>query len=95
MKEKEFNSWSKSRRKGKLKFILINGVLAWGMPMFFLMTFMLNDAFDESGLIMSHVRINAVIWTITGLFFGISVWFFSEYKYKKEVANRKEPEQIN
>ena len=90
MKEKDFNAWSDSRKKGLLNFILVKGLLAWGLPMFIVMTFVANDAFNESGLIISHVVKNGISWTITGLLFGAFVWFFTERKYQKELAKRKE-----
>ena len=90
MKEKDFDAWSETRKKGKLNFTLVNGLLAWGLPMFIVMTFVVNEAFDESGLIISHVVINGVGWTIGGLLFGATTWFFTERKYHKEIAKRKE-----
>jgi len=88
MKEKDFNAWSKSRKKGKLKYILINGVMAWGLPMFIVMTFFVNTAFDESGLLMSHVKTDAITWIIMGLFVGIFTWFYNESEYQKEMVKR-------
>lgn len=90
MKEKDFNEWSKTRQESKISYILLNGLLAWGLPMFIAMTFFVNDAFDETGLIVSHVVINAVAWTIGGLLFGAGTWYFTERKYKKELAKRTE-----
>ena len=90
MKEKDFDAWSKTRQESKISYILLNGLLAWGLPMFIVMTFFANDAFDESGLIVSHVVINAVAWTIGGLLFGAGTWYFTERKYKKELVKRTE-----
>ncbi len=90
MKEKDFDEWSKTRKESKVSYILLNGLLAWGLPMFIAMTFFVNDAFDESGLILSHVVINAVAWTIGGLLFGACTWYFTERKYKKELTKRTE-----
>lgn len=39
---KEFQRWEKIRHKGKSRFIVLTGVLAWGIPMFLLMTFVVN-----------------------------------------------------
>ena len=90
IKEKDFDEWAEARKESIYSFILLRGLVAWGLPMFIAITFFVNDAFDESGLIVSHVVINAVAWTIGGLFFGASIWYFTERKYKKELANRKE-----
>ena len=90
MKEKDFDAWSKTRKKSWFSYILLNGLLAWGLPMFIAMTFFVNDAFDESGLIIPNVVINVVAWSIGGLLFCACTWHFTERKYKKELAKRTE-----
>ena len=88
MTEKDFKAWSKTRKKGKTNYMLQNGLLSWGLPMFVVMTFFMSDAFDESGLIISHVIANAVVWAIGGLMFGATTWYFAERKYSKELEKR-------
>jgi hypothetical protein len=44
---KDLKKWGISRENGKKKFILVSGVLSWGMPMFIVMTFFVNRRQDD------------------------------------------------
>jgi len=79
---KDVQRWEETRRKGKLNYILVNGLLAWGLPMFVVMTFFVLRKKDEP-LRLDMVAISAVLWTIGGLAFGLSIWTVSEKKYQK------------
>ena len=73
--------WEITREKGKRKFILQNGVLAWGLPMFILMTFFVNRSVAPW-----FVAISAVIWAVAGAGFGWAVWVITEKKYQRFIA---------
>lgn len=52
--------WLKTREKGYLKFVLINGVVYWGIPMFLFMTFIVFRPFENGfslGILIIHVLI--------------------------------------
>lgn len=88
MKDKHFNKWQKMRVKGKGRFILINGLLSWGVPMFVVMTFVVN--MPENGeMAFGLIAINALIWALGGLAFGYFTWTLSEKNYQKELKNRE------
>ena len=94
MKDTEFKNWRKARKQGLLKYSFFNGFLAWGVPMFVIMTFIVNDAFDAKGnLNWAHVKIGIVAWTIGGFLFGFFIWFWSERKFNAELGRRGEIEQ--
>lgn len=82
MKEKHFEAWKKLREQGRLRFVLVRGVLAWGAPMFLLMLLMFNG--------LENILVHAVIWTVGGLIFGFTTWYLTEKKYLKELERRKE-----
>jgi peptidoglycan/LPS O-acetylase OafA/YrhL len=80
MTEKDMQKWEAKRAKGRLRFVLENGVLAWGVPMFVFMTYFMNDNQDPSpGMLLT----NAVVWAIGGALFGWIVWTIVERKYRK------------
>ncbi|WP_444910220.1 hypothetical protein [Microbulbifer sp. TRSA005] len=87
MKKKHFENWSKTREKGRSKFILINGLLAWGLPMFLVMTFIANKP-DDGQWSPTFIAFSAVLWALGGLAFGYFAWGSTERAYKKELAKQ-------
>ncbi len=87
MKEKDFERWKKLRKKGVLRFVLQNGVLAWGVPVLIVMAF-INKPF-ENGMAPVSAIIHCVVYPIGGIFFGLVLWLTSEERYNKELANRE------
>ncbi len=85
---KELKKWEITRQKGKAKFILLNGVLAWGLPMFIVMTFFLNRRPDQM-LSLTTVFVSAIIWALGGALFGWMAWTWAERRYKKYLAARQ------
>ena len=81
MKEKELARWSTMREKGMLMFVLINGLLAWGAPMFVVMTFIVPNFVGAHSRL--PVAIAALIWACAGLFYGVAVWLWQEHRYRK------------
>ena len=60
---KELKKWEVTRRQGKAKYILLTGVLSWGLPMFVVMTFVVNRRRDET-LSTGMIAVSAFIWAI-------------------------------
>ena len=88
MKEKQFESWKRQREKGKKNYVLYNGVLAYGLPMFIVMTFFVNK--PESGSMSFWLlAANLVLWAVAGLIFGLGTWHAFEKKFNKELARRQ------
>lgn len=84
---KDLKKWEISRAKGKKKFILVSGVLSWGIPMFAVMTFFVNRRQDDV-LSPGMILISAIIWLFAGALFGWVMWTASERKYQKYLTNR-------
>jgi len=87
MKDNELKAWELTREKGQLNFILVTGLFLYGLPMFILMAF-LNKPFAD-GFTSPAAIVHCVLWPIAGLLFGVSMWYFSESKYKKALVKRK------
>jgi hypothetical protein len=83
----DLRKWETTRQKGKVKFILLHGVLAWGVPMFVVMTFFINRQRDTTPSI-GMLLVSAVIWAIGGGCFGLAIWTFSEKRYQKYLATK-------
>lgn len=88
---KDIQRWEETRRKGKGNYLLMNGVLAWGVPMFAVMTFVVNKPPKTFGLL----AVSALLWTAGGFCFGLLTWHSFEAKYQKYMKSRKDlPPQI-
>jgi hypothetical protein len=101
MTKKRIDKWDKTRRKGKYRFILLNGVAGWGLLMFIIMTaffhiqkvgFRLNEI---QGISCQIVLINALIWPIGGFVWGACVWSINERLYLKYVNNSGDADKDN
>lgn len=87
MKEKEYLIWKTIRAKGVSRFLLINGVISYGLPMFFVMNFLIDNTFKD-GFSTSDIAINFTLWSLAGLSFGALMWFTSERRFIKETKKR-------
>ncbi len=76
MKAIEFERWARTRAQGKYRFVLLNGVLAYGVPMFVIMTFMIPHP-------MFTKPESALLWLLTGAGYGIATWLMQEHRYRK------------
>ncbi|ACX94946.1 hypothetical protein [Halothiobacillus neapolitanus] len=76
MKQKEIDRWAKARTKGMLMYVLLTGIVSYGIPMFAVMTFL----FHHSKL---SVVQSAALWLAAGAFYGIATWLVQEHRYRK------------
>jgi hypothetical protein len=89
---KALKRWESTRQQGKVKFILLSGVLSWGMPMFAVMTFVVNRQSDQREQPGWMILVSAAIWALGGALFGFTLWTISEKRYQKYLASN--PPQV-
>jgi hypothetical protein len=77
----KWEKWEKTRSRGMLHFVLFRGVLAWGgcMSIYNLVNHYLNNQIS-----FKKVSLSTLITLFGGLIWGVFVWFWIEWKYKKE-----------
>ncbi|WP_410511501.1 hypothetical protein PaeBR_15610 [Paenibacillus sp. BR2-3] len=88
MKEAQRNKWEKTRTKGKKRFLIINGIVGWGISTALLFT-LISSFFDhqytiifDKDFIMDLVT-SLIIFPVGGLFWGLWVWSWMEKLYMK------------
>lgn len=79
MKPEQIEKWKEIRAKGMLRFVLLSGVLSYGLAMFVVMTFVVN----RDKLSTSFIGISAIVWAIGGALFGLIMWFVQERQFRK------------
>ena len=86
MKDDQFKAWEIKRKKGKFHFVLIHGILSFGLPMFVVMAFISKPFID--GFSSETAIAHFITWPLAGLIFGVIVWHLAEYNYKVELVRR-------
>jgi hypothetical protein len=88
MKERELAAWEQAQQQGFAKFVVINGVLSWGLPMLIIIGYFNNVL--GAGATLSSIVLHCVIWFSAGGIFGAVLWWISSYRYQKYLR-KKEP----
>jgi hypothetical protein len=82
MKPAALEKWRQTRARGMKRFVLMTGVLSWGMPMFVVMTFSVRRA----DLSPTMIAISALLWAVGGALFGATMWLIAERQYRKATS---------
>ena len=69
--------WKQVRAKGLLRYVLVRGVLAYGLPMFLAMTFVVN----RDKLNSNFIGLSVLVWALGGALFGVLTWHVQERKF--------------
>ena len=88
MKAREYQAWAKVRKLGRNRYIMINGMLMYGVPLFVVMSFIVNQPFAQ-GFTYVSVAIHLGFWLFIGQVFGLITWFINEKRFLKETNNRE------
>lgn len=91
---KELNKWHATRQKGMRRFILVTGVISWGIPMFVVMTFVPLIR-SENVLSLIDLFTSAIVWLLAGAFFGGTMWFIMEKRYQKHLTTQARDDNTN
>lgn len=89
MKDKKYSAWAESRAKGRNRYIIFNGVLLYGLPMFIFSAFIVNRPLED-GYTALHMAQSLGIWLFAGLVIGVNTWFSNERQFRKAVESRED-----
>tara|TARA_Y100001001_G_C7865389_1_gene259282 strand:+ start:80 stop:337 length:258 start_codon:yes stop_codon:yes gene_type:complete len=78
--------WAITREKGKQRFVLVNGVLGWGVSTAILWVFLM-EFLEPSENIWVRPITALIIFPIAGVAFGHLMWNKSEKAYAKATSN--------
>ena len=89
MNDKKHSAWAVSRVKGRNRYIIFNGVLLYGLPMFIFSAFIVNRPFED-GYTAINMAQSLGIWLFAGLVIGINTWFSNERQFRKAMESRED-----
>lgn len=75
------NKWRTIRKRGRVRFIWINGFLLWGIPSAFLFSMLMGAIWGKN--LFTILVISLILFPLFGLYFGGSVWESNERRYSK------------
>ena len=83
VKESRFTKrWRLTREKGETRYILVYGVLFWGIPMLVFVSFITSPF--ANGLFSAAALAHCLAWLSAGLVYGFIMWHYFEHKFTKE-----------
>lgn len=77
--------WTAIRARGRARFVLVNGILGWGLPMFLFMAVcpkLFSFPFPPRPGEYYWLWTSA-LWVVAGAIFGTGTWYFSERSYRR------------
>lgn len=85
--EKAHEKWRVIRAKGRMRFILLHGVLGWGLPMFILMAVVprwLGLPFNWE----KYLLVGIILFPAGGAGFGGALWNACENQFRKHESKK-------
>lgn len=84
----KWKKWEVIRERGKLNYLLVNGALAWGVPIGILFTAIMSY-WNHGGIEFNEelyrtLLISIVIFSLGGMLYGQWVWNVMEKEYRKK-----------
>lgn len=83
MKPEQLEKWKTTRQKGMWRYVLVSGVLSYGLTMFIPMTFFVN----RDHLSAQFIARSAVLWSLSGAAFGLLTWWLQDRQFRKAVSD--------
>jgi hypothetical protein len=81
-KRKAIEKWEAQRKNGMARYVLIQGVSAWGGAMFVAM-YLAPTLVKGQSIELSRLLLNVAVWIVAGAAFGGVMWKVSEASYRK------------
>jgi hypothetical protein len=77
---KNWSKWEATRSKGLLRFVLLSGVLGWGVSVAIVYSLVMWAVFPhlQPGPLLAR---SLIIFPAAGVLWGLAVWFWTERQY--------------
>ena len=86
--EKRHKAWASTRAKGLGRFVIVNGLIAWGAPMFLIMGVAPAVlGFPYRAHVTPHYWVwPPLLWFVASLIYAFGTWSFAERSFRKHEA---------
>ena len=91
MRRAQLARWSHLRKLGAARFVLLYGVIAWGLPMFILFAFLVPDQPALHGVDLRFGAILLCLVVLGGVSVGWSEWRRREENYREDITREATP----
>ncbi|WP_312370090.1 hypothetical protein [Stenotrophomonas sp.] len=85
MQAGNIEKWQNIRSKGMLRFVVVRGILGWGLGtavLFTLIQWLMGGAKE----VPQTWAISFVLFPVAGIFWGMFMWFFFNHKLRQQGA---------
>lgn len=82
MTPEQIARWEEQRKKGKPRFVLVTGVLSYGVPMFAITTFALPLLRARPLPSPFAIAFSAGMWLLGGVILGLMLWWVNERNHR-------------
>lgn len=89
MTKKQADGWAKIHARGRWAFIMIYGVLCWGVFSGVLMAIFMSFSPDRTFL--GALKTYLPFFMVGGVFWGFLMWVFAESRYRIYLINQDDP----
>jgi hypothetical protein len=80
--------WGKTRAKGMAHFIIVRGILGWGLPTG-LLVLLIHHLFFHSDYSMREAMARIIPYALGGIFFGYWMWTYCENAYRSYLSQQE------
>jgi hypothetical protein len=78
--------WEYKKQAGIFKFILVEGVVKWGVFSTFIF---LSITFFGKEFVLKEAVTTCLIWLIASVVYGFSLWYGTSLSYEKQIKSRR------
>lgn len=82
-KPRSIRQWERVRAQGLRRYVVVHGMLAYGLPLFLVMTFVVH----REHLAWRFVLVSAAAWALGGALFGWVMWHARDRLYRRLAAH--------
>lgn len=82
----EVKAWLATKQKGMLRFVLLEGLVKWGLVSFTIFIAILLSATE---IALSDIPLIAVVWMLVACLYGCGIWLGTNWSFHRHQQTRE------